>query len=81
MAHWWQDPAVDAKLAVVYADTILVLLGIFGYVFFLRGGNACFTGSLSRWEYVRSFDVEYAIIRRRLPFRWYLVSGRVFARS
>lgn len=29
---------------------------------------------LSRWEYFLSLDVEYAVIRGRLAFRWPLVS-------
>lgn len=33
---------------------------------------------MSRWEYLLTFGVEYAIIRRRLPFRWPLVSSHVF---
>lgn len=33
MVHWWQDPAVEARLAVVYADMTFLLLGIYGCVF------------------------------------------------
>ena len=33
MVHWWQDPAVEAILAVVHVDMIFLLLGVFGYVF------------------------------------------------
>jgi membrane-bound ClpP family serine protease len=35
MVHWWQDPAVEASLAVAYVDMIFLLLGIYGYVFHL----------------------------------------------
>ena len=32
MVHWWKDPAVEAHLQVLYAYSIFLLLGIYGYV-------------------------------------------------
>ena len=76
MVNWWQDPAVEAGLAVAYVDMIFLLLGVYGYVF-IRSRMACLTESSSRWEYFQLFGVEYAVIRGRLPFRRPLVSVRV----
>ena len=76
MVHWWQDPVVEASLAIVYVDVIFWLLGVYWYVF-RSWRKACLTESLSSWEYLQSFGVEYAVIRGRLPFRWPLVSGGV----
>jgi hypothetical protein len=33
MVHWWQDPAVEARLDVVYVNVIFWLLGVYRYVF------------------------------------------------
>ena len=33
MVHWWQDPVIEAQLALVYVNTTYFLLGIYTYVF------------------------------------------------
>lgn len=33
MVTWWQDPEIEARLAVLYVNMIYLLLGVYGYVF------------------------------------------------
>lgn len=75
----WQDPALEARLEVINMNIIYLLLGFYGYVH-LTEEKRVFE-SLPRWEYFHSLDVEYAVIRGRLSFRWPLVSSRMILRA
>lgn len=70
----WQDPDLQARLTVVTMNMIFFVLGLYGYVHLIQETRVL--ESLPRWEYFQSLDVEYAVIRGRLSFRWPLVSSR-----
>ncbi|KAG8215901.1 hypothetical protein J3R82DRAFT_7871 [Butyriboletus roseoflavus] len=75
----WEDPAVETRSAIVGEEVMFLLLGVYGYVFLLSCREKfMFERSYARWEYLQSLDVEYAVIRGRLSFRWPLVSRHIF---
>ena len=58
-------------------NIIYILLGIYGYVVLSLWKTRKKQPTLgSRWEYILSLDIEYAIIRGRTTFRWSMVSSR-----
>jgi hypothetical protein len=55
MVHWWQDPAVEARLDVVYVNVIFWLLGVYSWEYFQSFGveYAVIRGRLPfRWPLV-----------------------------
>lgn len=38
MVHWWQDPTVEARLAVLYVNIVFLLLDVYGYVSLTQEG-------------------------------------------
>jgi hypothetical protein len=67
-----QDPSVDPEFAALNSNIVFLLLGIFGYaVLFIKRANGLTL--LSRWEYLQSLCVEYALVCGRLAFRLSLV--------
>ncbi|KAF8551250.1 hypothetical protein OG21DRAFT_1499250 [Imleria badia] len=34
MVHWWHDPAIEARLSIVYEEITFLLLGIYGWEYF-----------------------------------------------
>lgn len=75
----WGEPALEARLEVINMNITFLLLGIYGYVHLIEEKRVL--ESLPRWEYFHSLDVEYAVLRGRLSFRWPLVSSRVILRA
>lgn len=75
----WDEPAVEARLGVIIMNIVFLLLGLYGYAQLIQERHAL--ELFSRWEYFQSFDVEYAVLRGRLSFRWPLVSGCVVLRA
>lgn len=80
MGLWEVSPA-EPSIVVLNANIVFLLLGLYGYVFSLASKRMNGLKSLSRWEYVQSLDIEYAVIRGRLSFRWPLVSRHIFLGS
>jgi hypothetical protein len=70
----WQDPEVIESWNAALVDITLVILGLYGCVPPKYSTQAHRNRYMERWSYIHSCQVESALLRRQLPFRWRMVS-------
>lgn len=75
-----QDSSVQPDPAALNANINYVLLGIYGYTARFIKENEL-TDIFSRWEYIYSLHVEWAVIRGRITFRPSMVSSQIMTSS